>query len=146
MMVNLSDPKLISVTAALLIREARILIARRPAGDRLAGFWEFPGGKLERGETPRTCLKRELAEEFLIQTQLGRFIGQTEHHYAHMAVRLLVYQARIKRGRVQPTVHDAIQWATPVQMRQFQFAPADRPIVKRLQTDPTCLEFTAQRG
>lgn len=129
---------LVAVTAALLVRGGRILIARRPLGDPLAGFWEFPGGKIEAGETPRACLKRELGEEFGIRTRIGRFVDQTEYHYDHVAIRLLVFQAQIESGELQPAAHDAVRWVTPAQMGAFQFAPADRPIVQRLQTDRSC--------
>ena len=84
---------MISVTAAVLIHKGRILIARRPRGDRLAGYWEFPGGKLEKGETPQACLRRELYEEFGIRTRIGPFIDQNEYHYDHIAVRLLFFRA-----------------------------------------------------
>ena len=127
------DPKVISVTAAILTHEGRILIARRPTGDRLAGFWEFPGGKLEIGETPRDCLQRELYEEFGIQTRIGPFFDQTAYRYDHMAVHLLVFRAELEGGELKPAVHDAIRWVTPDEMRRYRFAPADRPIVARLQ-------------
>ncbi len=128
---------MISVTAAVLTHKGRILIARRPRGDRLAGYWEFPGGKLEKGETPRACLKRELYEEFGIRTRIGPFIDQNEYRYDHIAVRLLFYRAELESGDLKPAVHDAVRWVTPTQMGRYRFAPADRPIVARLQTrDP----------
>lgn len=126
---------MIAVTAAILIQANRILIARRPSDDRLAGLWEFPGGKLETGETPRACLKRELLEEFGIQARIGPFFDETEYHYDHLSIRLLVYQAEIESGELRPRVHDAVRWVTPAQMSGFHFAPADRPIVTRLQID-----------
>ncbi len=128
-----TDHQIVAVTAAILVKAGRILIARRPAGDRLAGYWEFPGGKLEDGETARACLRRELYEEFGIQTRIGQFFAQTEHHYDHLAIRLLVFLAEIESGDLHPCAHDAVQWVTPDQMNQFRFAPADRPVVKRLQ-------------
>jgi 8-oxo-dGTP diphosphatase len=128
-----ASPIMLIVTAAVLVHDDRILIARRPAGDRLAGYWEFPGGKLENGETPRACLKREMYEEFGIQVRIGAFVDQTEHRDDHLAIRLLVFEAEIEKGEVQPTVHDAIRWVAPDQMPYFRFAPADRPIVQRLQ-------------
>ena len=131
----LPGPDMVAVTAAILIHGNRILIARRPPGDRLAGLWEFPGGKLEMGETPRACLQRELWEEFGIQTRIGAFFDQTEYRYDHMAVRLLVFQAKIESGALHPRVHDAVRWVTPEQMTRYRFAPADRPIVARLQID-----------
>ncbi len=126
---------MVAVTAAILIDDNRILIARRPSDDRLAGLWEFPGGKLETGETPRDCLRRELWEEFGIQTRIGPFFDETEYHYDHLSIRLLVYQAEIESGQLRPRVHDAVRWVTPEQMSGFRFAPADRPIVTRLQID-----------
>ncbi len=124
---------IVAVTAAILTHEGRILIARRPAGDRLAGLWEFPGGKLEPGETPREGLRRELNEEFGILTRIGSFFDQTDYHYDHMIVRLMVYQAELEEGELKPTAHDAVRWVTPEQMGEYRFAPADRPIVARLQ-------------
>ncbi len=126
---------MVAVTAAILIDDNRILIARRPSDDRLAGLWEFPGGKLETGETPRDCLRRELWEEFGIRTRIGPFFDETEYHYDHLSIRLLVYQAEIESGQLRPRVHDAVRWVTPEQMSSFRFAPADRPIVTRLQID-----------
>lgn len=126
---------MVTVTAAILVRGNHILIARRPTGDRLAGYWELPGGKLETGETLRACLKREMYEEFGIQTRIGRFFDQTEYHYDHIAVRLLVFQVEIESGEVRPNVHDAVRWVVPDHMRHYQFSPADRPIVERLQVD-----------
>ena len=131
---NHRNAKMISVTAAILIHQGHILIARRPRGDQLAGYWEFPGGKLEKGETPQACLQRELYEEFGIRTRIGPFIDQNEYHYDHIAVRLLFYRAELESGDLQPTVHDAVRWVTPTQMGRYRFAPADRPIVARLQT------------
>jgi mutator protein MutT len=130
---------MVSVTAAILVHRGRILIARRPPGDRLAGYWEFPGGKLEAGEMPRACLKRELYEEFGIQARIGRFFDHTDYHYDHLAVRLLVFRAEIESGELQPAAHDAIRWVTPAQMGRYRFAPADRPIVAHLQADPETL-------
>ena len=132
-----TNRKIVAVTAALLMHDGRILIARRPTGDRLEGFWEFPGGKLEDGETPGEGLKRELYEEFGINTRIGAFFAQTEYHYDHMAVRLLVYRAELEDGELQPVAHDAIRWVTPQEMRRYRFAPADRPIVARLQSTDT---------
>jgi 8-oxo-dGTP diphosphatase len=128
-----AERKIICVTAAILMHAGRILIARRPAGDRLAGAWEFPGGKLESGETPREGLRRELYEEFGIHTRIGPFFDRTEHRYDHMTVSLLVYRAELAQGDLKPTAHDAVRWVTPEQMHQYRFAPADRPIVARLQ-------------
>jgi 8-oxo-dGTP diphosphatase len=138
--------KIISVAAAILIHQGQILIARRAAGDRLAGFWEFPGGKLEADETPRSCLRRELHEEFGIHTRIGRFFDQTEYGDAHQTIRLLVYEAVIEHGDLQPRVHSAIRWVTPAEMHDYRFAPADRPIVARLQTGTAAIGLRPHRA
>lgn len=66
------------VTAAVIEKDGRVLIAQRKTGDALAGKWEFPGGKLEPGETPEACLRRELREEFGVETEIGDFICSSE--------------------------------------------------------------------
>ena len=83
----ISDRPLISVTAAILVRDGKILIAQRKSSDHLAGKWEFPGGKIEYGETPEDCLKRELHEEFGIDTRIGVFLAESVYHYDRISIR-----------------------------------------------------------
>ena len=82
---------LTTVTCAIIENEGKILIARRAADQKLAGKWEFPGGKVEDGESPEECLKRELEEEFGIQVEVGEFITSNNHHYDHISIELLAF-------------------------------------------------------
>lgn len=120
------------VTAALLIKDGLILIARRNANDRLANKWEFPGGKVEEGETPEECLRREMREEFDIEVDVGDFFTESIYHYEHGSIMLLAYFTSWKSGEISPAVHDDISWVTPEQLGNYDFAPADIPIVNKL--------------
>lgn len=120
------------VTAAILIKEDKVLIARRKAGDRLAGKWEFPGGKIMNGETPEDCLKREMAEEFGIEVSVGEFIGESTYPYAHGCIRLLAYRTDWTGGDLRPHVHAEYRWVRFDQLNRFDFSAADIPFVEKL--------------
>jgi 8-oxo-dGTP diphosphatase len=122
-----------TVTAAILAKNGRILIARRPASSRLANKWEFPGGKIEAGETPEACLARELKEELDIEVSIGAFLGESVYHYRHGSIRLLAYQTYWDTGEIDPKDHDEIRWVAVAELDCYEFAPADVPFVQRLQ-------------
>lgn len=128
-----SREHMIRVTAAVIERDGRILIAKRPAGDRLAGLWEFPGGKIEEGEDPRVCLARELHEEFGITAEIGEFLVSHVHRYPHVEIELLSYRARHVAGDFDLRDHDEVRWVLPEEMDEYSFAPADLPTVELLQ-------------
>lgn len=121
-----SDP--VAVTAAVLTRNGNVLLARRPLGDRLAGKWEFPGGKVETGETARACLERELYEEFRIRASIGAFLGESVYHYDHISVRLLVFHAVIGDEKPEPTAHSEYCWVPLDRLLDYDLAPADIPV------------------
>ncbi len=125
---------MIRVTAAVLERAGRILIAKRPEGDRLAGLWEFPGGKIEEGESPRDCLARELHEEFEITAEIGEFLVAHVHRYPHVEIELLSYRATHVAGVFELRDHDEVRWVLPEELSEYPFAPADLPTVERLQS------------
>jgi len=122
----------VNVTAAILIRDDRVLIAQRLPEDRLAGLWEFPGGKIENGETPEACLARELHEEFGIEVSVGEALGESVYRYPHLAIRLLAFRAILTEGAIQPTAHAAVKWVKVGELAKHAFAPADQPFVARL--------------
>jgi 8-oxo-dGTP diphosphatase len=124
--------KSIKVTAAILEKDGRIIIAQRKSKDYLAGKWEFPGGKIEAGETPEECLARELKEEFDIEVSVGNFLGSNIHHYDHISIELMAFRTFWDGGQITSTDHMDYQWVTVEQLAEFDFAPADRPFVNRL--------------
>ncbi len=120
------------VTAAVLEKGGKVLIAQRRAGDALAGKWEFPGGKLEPGETPEACLRRELMEEFGVDTEIGAFICASRFEYKHFHIELLAYRAKHLSGEFQLNDHEAIAWVAPADLPKYDFASADLPVVDLL--------------
>lgn len=124
---------MIRVAAAVIEHEGRILIARRRPGVHLAGKWEFPGGKIEPGETPEECLVRELREEFTVETEIGPFLGSAVHEYPGRVIELLAYRTRYLSGEFILSCHDEIRWITPDQCRDFDFAEADLFILEHLE-------------
>ena len=126
------DIRRITVTAAVLEKDGWILIARRKRGDRLADKWEFPGGKIEEGETPEACLRRELQEELGIDVSVGGFVGRSCHRYSHGEIELLAYRAIHLSGDFQLHDHEEIRWVLPADLASHDFSAADIPIVKLL--------------
>jgi 8-oxo-dGTP diphosphatase len=121
------------VTAAIIILEDKVLLTRRSPGEKHAGWWEFPGGKVESGESPETCLRRELLEELEIETAIGDKLTESIHTYETGAIRLLAYPATILSGSLQLHVHDEYQWVSVAELLNFKLLPADVPIAEFLQ-------------
>jgi 8-oxo-dGTP diphosphatase len=123
---------MINVTAAILVKNRKILIAKRKSNDKLSGKWEFPGGKVEADETPRACLAREMQEEFGIAVTVEEFLGESIYHYDHGSIRLLAYRAGWSHGDLNLMDHADCAWASIDQLNHFDFAPADIPFVNKL--------------
>lgn len=123
------------VVAAIIKEKDQLLIAQRHLKDPLAGKWEFPGGKLEPGETPEECLVREIREELQVEVEIGSFYDDNVYGFKDQPIHLLFYWAEIMNGEVTPIVHDDVKWITIKELAGFDFAPADIPIVKRLQRE-----------
>lgn len=124
---------MISVTAAILIYGKKILIAQRREKDRLAGKWEFPGGKIEPGERPEECLIREMKEEFGVNVTVTGFFGKNVYEYESGTIELLAYYVNWHSEKFKLNAHAAIKWVPLSQLDQFDFAPADVPFVEKLQ-------------
>ncbi|KNZ70794.1 NUDIX hydrolase [Thermincola ferriacetica] len=120
------------VTAAILMRDDKVFIAKRKANGLLAGKWEFPGGKIEKGESPEECLKREMKEEFHIEVSVGAFFGESIYHYEHGAIHLLAYYVQWEKGEFRPLVHDEFKWVPVAELKEYGFAPADIPLAEKL--------------
>ena len=125
------------VTAAILIKDKKILIARRKASDNQGGKWEFPGGKIKADETPRQCLIREMKEEFGINVSVGGFFGESTYRYEHGTIRLLAFQTSWIDGQFVLNAHADYRWVSPSQLDGFDFAAADIPLVEKVQQSET---------
>ncbi|BBO86294.1 NUDIX hydrolase [Desulfosarcina ovata subsp. sediminis] len=123
---------IIKVTAAILEKNGQIIIAQRKSGDHLSGLWEFPGGKIEPGESPEACLARELNEEFNIEVTIGDFLGSNVHHYDHISIELMAYRASWVSGTISMNDHKAYRWVTVDQLTDYEFTSADVPFVDML--------------
>lgn len=124
----------INVTAAVIVKDGKVLAARRGPGKHLEGYWEFPGGKLEENETPEECLERELTEEFSISSRVGDYIGESVYDYGEKVVRLLAYEVEHTAGNFELVDHDELRWLEIKQLADMKWAPADIPLVEQYET------------
>lgn len=125
--------KRIHVTGAVLVRNGRVLTAQRGIGKAQEGMWEFPGGKIEEGESPKASLARELKEELLCDATVGDFITLTEHEYEFGIVVLSTYFCTLNGTEPTLTEHQEIRWLRPEELSELTWAPADIPTVELLQ-------------
>jgi 8-oxo-dGTP diphosphatase len=125
---------LLVVACALVDADRRVLICQRPAGKQLAGLWEFPGGKLEAGETPEAALIRELREELGIETQAACLAPLTfaSHSYESFHLIMPLWVCRKWQGMPQALEHAAIKWVRPRDLRDYPMPPADGPLIAPL--------------
>jgi mutator protein MutT len=122
----------IEVAAAILRRDGRLLITRRPRGTHLAGLWEFPGGKRKEGESHEECLLRELREEIGVEVEVGALVREVRHAYLEKLVHLRFYECRLLRGEPEPIGCPELRWVRPDELRSFEFPPADAELLEEL--------------
>jgi 8-oxo-dGTP diphosphatase len=130
----MSKPLVLVAAVALVDSDGRVLIAQRPEGKQLAGLWEFPGGKVEPGETPEVALIRELKEELGIevaQACLAPFVFTT-HSYESFNLLMPLWLCRRWSGVVQAHEHQALAWVKPNKLSDYPMPPADEPLVAYL--------------
>ncbi|WP_456384716.1 8-oxo-dGTP diphosphatase MutT [Desulfolithobacter sp.] len=128
-----SKPEIIDVAAGILVKNNQVLLARRARGQHLAGKWEFPGGKIEHGETPEECLCREFKEEFDVTVAVGEYVTESIHQYPDKNIRLLAYYVTLISRNFTLKVHDVIKWVEIENLVQMNLAEADIPIAARLE-------------
>ena len=121
---------MITVTAAILTKDNKIFLARRNSETKHAGKWEFPGGKMEHGESGEQCLSREIREEFSINITVDEFFAESIHEYENAKIRILAYRITWVSGKMVPKDHDRIAWVSPDKLLEYDLLPADIPIAQ----------------
>jgi 8-oxo-dGTP diphosphatase len=127
-------PILLVVAVALVDPDGRVLLAQRPEGKSLAGLWEFPGGKVNEGESPEYALVRELREELGIETAGSCLAPLTfaSHRYETFHLLMPLYVCRVWQGTATPLEGQALAWVRPNDMGKYPMPPADKPLVAML--------------
>jgi 8-oxo-dGTP diphosphatase len=125
---------LLVVACALVDTDGRVLIAQRPEGKSLAGLWEFPGGKLEPGESPEAALIRELKEELRIDVKAACLAPLTfaSHAYADFHLLMPLYVCRRWEGTAVATEGQTLAWVKPAKLAEYPMPPADLPLIAHL--------------
>lgn len=125
---------MLQVVAGIITdKDGKIFIARRKEGRAMDGFWEFPGGKIEAGEMPKDALLRELKEELCIETEILDFFHKVTYRYPTFHAKLIFYFVKIVRGEVVLSCHDQLAWVLPEELKNYQFLPADSPVIQKLE-------------
>ena len=123
---------IITVVAGLIREGDRILICQRPAGKARGLLWEFPGGKVEAGESKEAALVRECREELGVTLNVGDVYAELTHEYPDMTVRLTLFEARIGEGVPRNIEHADIKWIKPEEITEYPFCPADKEICGKI--------------
>ena len=121
-----------TVTAAIIKQGDKYLITQRAHNDKLSLKWEFPGGKVEEGETPQECLEREIKEELNLDIVVKERFATSIYEYDTGAIELVAYFAEIVGGTLKLLIHNDAQWVTPKQLLNYDLLPADIAIVESI--------------
>lgn len=127
--------KIIKVAGVAIIDQDKnkVLAGKRNADRLVGGMWEFPGGKIEKGETPQEAAKRELKEEFHDEVQIGPQLGETvSYEYDFGIVKLTVFFAKLLTNNFDLVAHSEVEWLSADEVQKLNWAPADAPLVKEL--------------
>ncbi|MCX7626218.1 MAG: (deoxy)nucleoside triphosphate pyrophosphohydrolase [Candidatus Sumerlaeaceae bacterium] len=135
--VSSQEIPVVKVVAGIARQGQCVLIAQRRKGDFLGGMWEFPGGKVESGETPPDALKREFLEEFGAEIKVKNYIGARLHRYPHCLIELCAYEVELLTPLQHQLAHDDLAWVPIPQLRNFTLAPADEFLQKYLLEERT---------
>jgi 8-oxo-dGTP diphosphatase len=126
----------LTVVAALIESNGKLLVCQRKRGDTFELMWEFPGGKLKPGESPAEALARELEEELGVASEIGAEVMRARHQYAQMSepIELIFLRARITGGTIENHVFESIEWREAQTLPELNFLPADRDLIHLLAT------------
>ena len=124
-----------TVTAAVVRQDGTVLLTRRGPDQKLAGYWEFPGGKVDPGETLQACLARELREELGVDAHVGEELCESIYRYDHGEFRLVALSTTLPSKEFVLTVHDYAEWVPVESLLEYNLAPADIPLAKKIMED-----------
>ncbi len=122
----------LAVCAAVIEEDGKVLLTQRPADKQQGGFWEFPGGKIDPGESPQRALQRELREELGIEIEVGPVLETVYHHYDWGSVLIIAYRCRQLSGAIQHLEVADHAWVEPERFATYPILPADQPILDKL--------------
>lgn len=134
------------VTAAVIERDGKVLVAKRKAELVAGGLWEFPGGKLEDGEEPERGLEREIMEEMGVGARVGELLCTVPFSGPLKSFELVVYRTELLSDEFRLTDHDEIRWLVPAEMDESLFSKPDRPVVRLLAGRQRCPSAPAGEG
>ena len=124
--------KEIQVTGALIKKNDRYLIGRRGPNEKSPGLWEFPGGKIEEGETPIECIKRELKEELNINAEIGDLVTKYNYDYPNVSYLLYFFKVKSYIGEFKIIVHDKSEWVSLNDFHKYDFLQGDTPLINQM--------------
>lgn len=119
---------MIEVVAGIIYKNNKFLIAQRNLKKSQGGFWEFPGGKVEAGETCEEALKREIEEEFDADIEVKEYVGENIHHYPEKDIKLIFYKAELISEEIKLLEHEDFKWITKQDKNNFEFSGADKAV------------------
>jgi 8-oxo-dGTP diphosphatase len=128
----LKRPVWIPVVTGLIRKGNQVLVGQRPVGNTLAGQWEFPGGKIEKNETPEAALARELKEELAIDADIGKLKLASTHSYGETGIVILFYEVLFWKGEPKTVQHMELRWIEPEELRTLPIPEANRKIIERV--------------
>jgi len=127
--------KVLKVTGAIIQNGNKFLICRRGPNEKAAGFWEFPGGKLEQNETLESCILRELKEELEVDAVVGDLFDHYIYETSEILYDLYFFKVLKFKGTIKLTVHDRLKWVELKDFSNYNFLPGDGPLINRLKKD-----------
>ena len=129
----LKRPVWIPVVTGLIRKGDKVLVGQRPVGHSLAGQWEFPGGKIEKNESPERALARELNEELGIEAEIGMLMLASTHSYGETSIVILFYEVQFWKGEPKAVHHMDLQWIDPAELGRLSIPDANKKMLPRIQ-------------